>query len=838
MNLQDTLKTILEQEQLLNDGNSTEYAIPENCYLLDDDMILCRPRSTGDSRYPYSVDGFTLWAYSSGYMSLNESTFYYILPASEGKEPYLAFFGGIETDGKYFPISITGVARQPLEKNVKRFTVYTPQAVYYVTKTPEIAYAVRAYVSKDKKAVFSVIAQNLTDKPIKAMLSSFFNCLLMHQACENVETKWFKQCKVTDNGFIFESVEDLDRTTHLINFGIINRNVNASVDYAEHTTSRSDYVGAYVNSLVCATPLFTGHFEKQAKICKFDDTASAGDIFVVQLKPNGVAVIDYVAECCFDPSIADSLCVPPAPNYADDCVNKTILADKAKFSNPQMLKMNFGEYTGEKLNGKTLTKFVKNVVRQVEFAALAKNSGVSLLGVRDVVQQIEAALMWNAKDCRKKLLELLNFIDPSGRPPRQYSIPAKNALPQMDTRAFIDQGNWIISAFYTYLAFTGDYSILDEICGYYKIVGRNKVQFVEERNSVAEHLYRIMDYLIVNIDDSTNCLRALYGDWNDALDGLGVSTDPTKEFGSGVSVMASLHFYKNLNEMLEIIDNYGDKFNQKQRYSSVATLLKNGLEQYAIQFDSDGSRRILHGWGDNRNYLVGSNCDIDGNSRDGLAANAFWVISGMYQHDKTIKNDILAAYKRLDSKYGLRTFNPYFAPGTKGVGRIVNLPKGTAENAATYVHATMFGIWSLFAMNESKLAFEQLTKVLPLTHDLITTTPFIMSNSYSYNEELNLDGGSMSDWFTGSANVLIKTLVWYVFGIHPDLNGVTIAPSIYFPFKDASITIKVKDSIITLKYQNKGEKERNITVNGKPYGKTAYLTQNDLLPNIEILVCD
>lgn len=839
MNLQDTLISILQQERLLHDcAYERSHAIPEKCYLLDDDRILCRPRTTGDSRYPYSVDGFTLWAHSSGYMSLNESTFYYILPASEGKEPYAAFFGGQKKDGVYTPVSVTGVARHPVEKDVERFTVYTPQAVYYVTKTPEIVYALRAFVSKDKKAVFSLCALNVSDKPAETQLSAFFNCLLMHQAGENVETKWFKQCKVTDSGFIFESVEDLDRTTHLINFGIINRSVNADVVYAEHTASRSDFVGGYVNPLCCATPLFKGHFEKQAKICKFDDTAAAGDIYVVKLQKGGMAVIDYVAEYCFDPEIAETLTLPPSPDYADACVAEAKEADKEKFASPKMLNMQFGEWTSGALNASTFTKFVKNVERQVEFAALAKNSGVSLLGVRDVVQQLEAALMWNPAACRKKLLELFDFIDPSGRPPRQYSIPAKGALPQMDTRAFIDQGNWIVSAMYTYLAFTGDYSILDEVCGYYKIVGRNQVQTVEERNSVAEHLCRIMDYLIVNTDSETKCLRALYGDWNDALDGLGVSSDPDKEFGSGVSVMASLHFYKNLGEMLEILDHYGDKFNQKERYLSTAEALKNGLERFAIERDGEGNRKILHGWGDKRAYKVGSYCDVDGQSRDGLAANAFWVISGMYKHDESLKKDILASYQRLDSKYGLKTFHPYFAPGTKGVGRIVNLPKGTAENAATYVHATMFGIWSLFGMNESELAFRQLTKVLPLTHSLITTTPFVMSNSYSYNEELSLDGGSMSDWFTGSANVLIKTLVWYVFGIRPDLNGLTVAPSEYMPFQDACINVKVKNSVVRLRYKKEGTGKRTFTVNGEVRENTVYIPNEKLTETVDVVVTD
>lgn len=813
MSLETTLKNLLKKERELFANGGHKSALPENCYFLNRDTILCYPRTTGDSRYPYSTDGFTLWAYSSGYMSLNESTFYYVLPADEGKEPYLNFFGGLKNGNGYTPVSLTGVSRQPNE-TCRRFTVYSPTAVYYVTVTKDIAFCVRAFVSPEKKACFTVGALNLSDKKQEIYLSAYFNCLLMHQAGESVETKWFKQCTALDTGFLFESVEDLDRTTHLENFGVIKRDVSANVIYAEHTTSRSDYVGGKNNCQICATPLFCGHFEKQKPVCKFTDTAVAGDIYSITLDKNAFSYLDYVLEAVFDKKEVDL--TTGISGYAENCLQNAIKADEVKQNSDKMLKMEFGTFKDNAMNGEVFTKFISNVMRQVEFAALAKNSGVSLLGVRDVAQQLEAALMWNPSACRAKILELLNFLDPSGRAPRQYSLPAKGALPQMDTREFVDQGVWIIDLIYSYLSFTGDYSILDEVCGYYKIVARNRVEETSLKNSVFDHITAISDYLISNVDEATNCLRALYGDWNDALDGLGVSMDKSKEYGSGVSVMATLQLYKNLCNLIEIIDTVGDRNNRKAIYTDTLARLKKGLSEFAIEKDGLGNRKILHGWGDNRSYKVGSFNDVDNKSRDGLTANAFWVISGAYLWDTTIKKDILRSYKNLDSKYGLKTFEPYFEKGVKGVGRIVNLPKGTAENGATYVHATLFGVRSLFEMGEGKLAFEQLYKALPITHKLISTTPFIMSNSYSYNEELGMDGESMSDWFTGSANVLIKTLTRCVFGINPDLKGVTLSPSSYMPFDSAKISLYLKGTILKLNYRNEGIGTRSFSVNGNP----------------------
>ncbi len=91
------------------------------------------------------------------------------------------------------------------------------------------------------------------------------------------------------------------------------------------------------------------------------------------------------------------------------------------------------------------------------------------------------------------------------------------------------------------------------------------------------HLVRIMEYLLENRDhEHTKCVLALYGDWNDALDGLGRSQDPNKEYGTGVSVMATLQVYQNLCEMLEIMGYLKDK----PEYSHLYEILNEREEGY------------------------------------------------------------------------------------------------------------------------------------------------------------------------------------------------------------------------------------------------------------------
>ena len=820
--MKKTVKSLFDEIQVFLKSDTSNAALPENTFFLDDNKILCLLRKEGESRYPYGEDGFYLWAYQSGHFSANESTFTIFPLTDEGKRPYLAFFFGEKKQDRYYPVSFTGACIQPCEQ-VKRYTVFTPWAAYYLTESKEFRLALRITVNQNKGMEYTLYAENLTNADKDVYFSTYINPILRFQMIEDFESKWFKSSTVFDNGFLFESKIDLSRTEHINYYAVAKRYVKGELSGIETTTSHTSYTGDRSRPLNCSEVLFSGSFENPKKTCSFTDTAIAGELVKLKLKANSACEENILFETTTNKEKAQKMLNEQIlEGEFDDRVNKKELERAKRDESNSFLKISFGEYIQKQgetsLNNNVLNRFIKSVINQVEYCALAKTSSLAMLGIRDVFQQIESALIWNAEACRKKILEALNFVGADGRVPRQYSLPAdKKSIPVMDLRAFIDQGVWIIDTIYMYLAYTGDLSLLNEECGYY-IYKDNKVYLTEKRDSVFNHLVLILDYLIKNIDDNTNCLRILYGDWNDALDGLGATKDNDKEFGSGVSVMASLQLVKNLREFCEIVISYGLPCDKIEFYTKTYERVKKGLMQYAVVTQGEESK-VLHGWGDKRSYLVGSFCDVDGCSRDGLAANAYWVISDGYSWNNSIKKHILNAFKRLDSKYGLKTFEPFFNVGTMGVGRITNLPKGTAENGATYVHATLFGIWALFLLNEGEFAWEQLYKVLPQTHKKISTSPFIMSNSYVYNEEFDMDGESMNDWYTGSATVLIKVLLRCIFGINLTQSTLTVNPANYFPFENAKISFKVRGCLIEVSYVKKNNDKRKYFIDNKEVEK-------------------
>jgi len=811
-------------------------AMPGGCYFLDHGEVLALPRDGGDSRYPYGRDGFNFWAYASGYMHANEGLFSVFLRSAEGQEPKIAFFAGLpDGSGGFHPVSLMPVPVLPdvPGRAVSRSTVLTPTAAYYLTQVGDLLAGVRVYAAADKSIVFSVCAINQSGRAESLYLSSFINPYLRHQIYESGEDRWFKEVRVTEPagecglpGFLVLVNEDKDRHHSITNYGVIRRGWSADrarVTAREATASRYQFVGGTRRSLESAVSLRRGSLDGGQPVCTFIETAVAADMVRVEIEPGGSIRLDAVLERPRDGQAAEELTRQPLT--ADALDRRLAELSEEEHRGHAGLRARVGETVLPDLKPEVFNCFIEHLKKQVEFCSLIKGyvqlSENSLIGVRDVFQALEAYLFWQPEAARRKMIEALGYTAPDGRCFRQYSLPsASGETGRMDLRPFIDQGCWVISAVATYLRVTGDRGFLDEACGYHEIVDEagRKVRRSDLSNSVLEHLFRITDYLLANRDPQTGCVKALYGDWNDALDGLGISLDGSSAYGTGVSVMATLQVFQNAREMVELLEwvDSGAHAGRIAGYRQAADEMARGLRRHAVVSGGKGERRILHGWGDRQSYSVGGFRDPDGVARDGLTSNAFWVLSGLYEEDTGMAPVILDALRRLDSKYGFKTFEPAFPPDTPGVGRIGKLPPGTAENGATYVHATVFAIMVLFRMGRPRDAWDQLVKVLPFTdlHARLSHSPFVMPNAYGFNPEKNIDGENMNDWQTGSSNVLLKLLVRYVFGFEPGLDGVWIQPAAWLPFKSFEFETRLRGRRWTVKFEHRGLAARIFRVNG------------------------
>lgn len=831
---------ITPRSEHTQENNKNE--LPGNSYFLRDGSILCLPRKEGDNRFPYGENGFNFWTYASGYMHANEGLFSPFLRAKEGQEPGIGFFAGLKGKEGVDVLSLLAVPMLDESKfqSIDRYTVFTKTCTYYITEADHMRFTIRVFVDGDNHMYFSLLTEHMGADVRELYLSAYLNPFLCNSVYETSENRWFrkgeyiKQDKDTLGNFVFSINEDISRTLSVTNYGVVNQSINFEDNQSkllkeEATTSRYEYVGGAYSSLHTAQSLNQGYFNKEKHTTAFNDIAIAGELLHIELEPHSSVRVDLELSYLIHSHNEEgykSLIRKVQAECIDEAVNRK--REKEEADN-KLLDISFSESIEKNVYQEgVFTNFLDYLKKQVEFCSMIKGyvqlSEGSLVGIRDVFQALEGLLLFKPEQAKHKILEALSFIDPSGRCPRQYSLPINdNVMPAMDLRQFIDQGVWVINTITNYIKFTGDFSILKESCGYYEIVDDKKkvVKKSEKFDSVLSHMLRIMGYLIHNQDKKTGCVKVLYGDWNDALDGLGVSIDGKEEFGNGVSVMVTLQLYQNLKDMIELLSLISYENALIEEYQNIKEAIENGLNEHAIIRNKEDELRIVHGWGDNKSYYVGSFCDTDKVSRHGLTSNAFWAISGMYEKDQSMKETILNAFTALDSRFGFKTFEPYFLPGTPGVGRIYKLPPGTAENGAAYIHASAFGIMALFMMGEAKMAWDQLMKILPFTHEKISCSPYVMPNSYGDNIKLHIDGESMQDWQTGSSNVVFKIMLRFVIGFQAEYQGFYIQPANWIPFRNYQVDMVYQGKPLHINYEKTGSGKRIIMVNEVP-GMTIY----------------
>lgn len=853
-----------------------ERRLPGNAWFLPNGAILCGPRSTGDSRYPYGSGGFTLWAHASGRISANHGPFFWLLPAGETQEsPLATFVGSRSADERSFAshaITTAPVVPSSEESVIRRFAVLGPDAAYYVLSTRRLLAALRIVVEAGSGSApclrFSTYVENRTEQRLDVFTSFYANPHCRHALSVSDEDRWFKRVSIDSQSkreqthrcdergrlpsFLIETNEDLNRFESIANRHHVERGFqigqqpsgqlavdtrdaeqprgSASASLRDQpTTSWIDFFGSQARTLSTAHFLETGVLDTAKSLTTFTENAVVGDLISCELPPANYLRVEHVWS-----EAASTDGAAPLPTHPIDLCRAS---DRAAHQVREQSNFNHGatlcveESRSSEFCAKHFNHFVPHLQHQVavctRLRGYMQRAENSLIGFRDVMQAAEGRLYDNPVEARAAIVEALEYVLVDGRCPRQFLPAARGKAALADLREFVDQGAWAISTVCTYVRVTGDRSILEEVVGYHRIEEGSTGRLLPEtqQDRVVDHLVKIGNYLRRQLDRATGLVRALYGDWNDAIDGLGLPAGRQSGFGDGVSVMASLQLYENCEQLVELLRIAGSTGHAQtiEDYRSARDELRDNLLRHAVA-KRGGERRVLHGWGDLQSFEVGGFEDVDGHARDGLTSNAFWVLSGMLDADPSMKSHILEAFDRLDSRYGLRTFTPGFGPQASAVGRINKLPIGAAENGAVYVHATAFGIAALFRMGQPQLAWEQIVKVLPFTpvHRTLSHSPFVMPNSYVDNVELGLDGESMNDWQTGSSNVIWKTLVRYVAGFDPRVDHLRVAPAAWAPFDTLAFEGVAHERRVRIERAVAAVSERRFTIDGADAGASAF----------------
>lgn len=427
-------------------------------------------------------------------------------------------------------------------------------------------------------------------------------------------------------------------------------------------------------------------------------------------------------------------------------------------------------------------------------SSLDRGWPTGMRGVRDAANDFEGMLCYDKQMCKGVIENIFSRQRSDGWYPRQ--VPFGNGT-KFDLREFVDSACFFTEYVYDYLAYTGDYSILENKYGYYDN---------ETQESGLTHLKKGMDYLLSN--DSLGIhelVKMRGGDWLDCLSGVGKK-------GKGESVMVSCQLVMCLEYLVEILNKLGQT-KDVEKYEKSGYRLKNAINKAAFN-----GRFYNAVYTDNDTWLF-SEKDEDGEERVYVPTNAYAVISGVAGGKESEIFDEIAKLKTSD---GYKLFSkPLGGKFIDGIGKMGtgDFQPYFAENGSVYNHGSQcFLIRALAKAGRYEEISDVLGYALPLYADKhapekTCSAPYAITNCYHLVPSFY--GRAGFSFLTGSVAMIERAVYSWVFGLNFALDNIVITPCVPKEYANAEITTPFNGHRITIKYIGYGAKIESAAINGK-----------------------
>lgn len=427
-------------------------------------------------------------------------------------------------------------------------------------------------------------------------------------------------------------------------------------------------------------------------------------------------------------------------------------------------------------------------------SSLDRGWPTGMRGVRDAANDFEGMLCYDKQMCKGVIENIFSRQRSDGWYPRQ--VPFGNGT-KFDLREFVDSACFFTEYVYDYLAYTGDYSILENKYGYYDN---------ETQESGLTHLKKGMDYLLSNDSLGIHGLVKMRGgDWLDCLSGVGKK-------GKGESVMVSCQLVMCLEYLVEILNKLGQT-KDVEKYKKSGYRLKNAINKAAFN-----GRFYNAVYTDNDTWLF-SEKDEDGEERVYVPTNAYAVISGVADGKESEIFDEIAKLKTSD---GYKLFSkPLGGKFIDGIGKMGtgDFQPYFAENGSVYNHGSQcFLIRALAKAGRYEEISDVLGYALPLYADKhapekTCSAPYAITNCYHLVPSFY--GRAGFSFLTGSVAMIERAVYSWVFGLNFALDNIVITPCVPKEYANAEIATPFNGHRITIKYIGYGAKIESAAINGK-----------------------
>lgn len=433
-------------------------------------------------------------------------------------------------------------------------------------------------------------------------------------------------------------------------------------------------------------------------------------------------------------------------------------------------------------------------------SSLDRGWPTGMRGVRDAANDFEGMLCYDKQMCKGVIENIFSKQRSDGWYPRQ--VPFGTGT-KFDLREFVDSACFFTEYVYDYLAYTGDYSILENKYGYYDC---------ETQESGLTHLKKGMDYLLS--DDALGVhglVKMRGGDWLDCLSGAGKK-------GRGESVMVSCQLVMCLKYLVEILNKVG-QVNEVEKYEKAGYRLKNAINKAAFN-----GRFYNAVYTDNDTWLF-SEKDEDGEERVYVPTNAYAVISGVASGKE---NEIFNEIAKLKTSDGYKLFSkPLGGKFIDGIGKMGtgDFQPYFAENGSVYNHGSQcFLIRALAKAGRYEEISDVLGYALPLYADKHSpektcSAPYAITNCYHLVPSFY--GRSGFSFLTGSVAMIERAVYSWVFGLNFALDNIVITPCVPKEYANAEITTPFNGHNLTIKYVGYGAQIEIVEISGKAFDVSA-----------------
>lgn len=394
-------------------------------------------------------------------------------------------------------------------------------------------------------------------------------------------------------------------------------------------------------------------------------------------------------------------------------------------------------------------------------------------GFRDVLQDSWGAMLIRPDYSKRRTLEALSHVYADGRSMRGYDSYAGVT----DSDDFVDCPIWAPCTVAQYVKETGDSSILDIELPYFKS---------DEVGTVEDHLWRMLEYPYEH-RGANGLVLMRDGDWLDGLTGI-------NQNGTATSAWATMQAYWAQNILAELYDACGrtDKAailrERSAEYKEIVRRVAWDGKWYVYGFKSDG-------------LPVGSSKCKEGKIY--LNPQSWAIFTGIEDDPARIAKIRRSVNTYLTTVFGPMILYPPYV-NDKTCGRISGQVPGSFANAAIYLHAASFKVYSDIAAGEYDEAYDTFMRLLPNHVDNSdtrrTSEPWCTGNVH-FGPDNPCFGMNLFSWFTATPAWLIHGGFGRILGVEAEYDGLHVNPHVPEDWNEYSVKRTYREKVYTLTFR-------------------------------------